>query len=190
MTPKGLGQIVVRPQIQPLYLIVLCALWRWPSPPGCGAGAAEARIRRSAPCRPRRAASHPAPPAPVAFLRLEGLPEGGTVGKPQASKPVERRAYTLISRILASSSTHQIMLSLLVHTGDGENHPLGDVHRMVPDALKNIWQSSAGPPPAPPHRGLWSCGGSAYASPLSNQPSTISSSAMTFSANIVSPCFT
>ena len=30
--------------------------------------------------------------------------------KPSASKPVERRAYTSISRMLASSSTHQIML--------------------------------------------------------------------------------
>ena len=78
--PEGLGQIVVRPQIQTLYLVVLCAL---------GGG----HHHRDAP--QGRRGPHPAQQLHAVhagqhhiqhhqlrlLLRLEGLPEGGTVGK-------------------------------------------------------------------------------------------------------------
>ena len=89
------------------------------------------------------AASRRERPAP-AILILKRIPEGRA--RPQsraASKPVDCKAYTSMSRMLASSSTHQIMLLLLMDAGHRENDPFGQCSRRGRQCVQSIWRSSA-----------------------------------------------
>ena len=64
--------------------------------------------------------------------------------KPRASKPVERSVYTSTSRMLESSSTHQIMRPPPCVHRSRRRSPIRRCSSRDPRCVQNIWRSSAG----------------------------------------------